>query len=663
MKKLKIKRFNLRMKRKLVVVFTIITLALIALIGRLTYINAKSGSKYAKTVLSQQTYDSTTLPYKRGDITDRNGTILATSARVYNVVLDSKVLNTDEECIEPTISALTECFPDLSGDAIRSYISENPSNQYHVLLKEQTYEQIQSFVEKQNDSEHYPNLAGVWFESQYNRQYPYSTLASSLIGFTNDESGANGIESYYNDELTGVNGRQYGYLNSDSNVESTTVSPVDGNTVVSTIDASIQSIVEEKVAAFNKEHANAYREGEGGSKNTSVIVMNPNNGEILAMSTYPNVDLNNPRDLSSVYSEETLASMTDEEKNEALSKLWQNFAVTNTFEPGSTAKTFTIAAALETGAITGDESWYCDGSETIGGYTIHCSHTKGHGMLTTGQALAQSCNDALMQMAMKLGKDNFCEYQNIFNIGLKTNIDLPAEARTDSLIYTIDNMDDTALATNSFGQNFNSTMIQIAAAFSSAINGGNYYWPHVVSEIRNTDGDTVKTIEPVLLKNTISEESSAFLREALGLTVTEGTATELQIPGYSIGGKTGTAEKIPRKDGNYLVSFIGFAPLDDPQVVVYVVIDELNDANQAQSSYAVSLTREIMAEILPYLNIYPDHEATDAENKVQATIDAENEYEASQSLLEDEASQDQENAQKQEAAQQESNTESTSAAE
>jgi stage V sporulation protein D (sporulation-specific penicillin-binding protein) len=640
LKKPKIKRFNLRMKRKLVIVFAVITLALIALIGRLTYINAKSGSKYAQTVLSQQTYSSTTLPYKRGDIVDRNGTVLATSTRVYNVILDSKVLNEDQDAIEPTVSALVECFPELSADEIKTFISENPNNQYHILLKKQSYETVQPFIEKQNDTENNPNIAGVWFESQYIRQYPYNTLASSLLGFTTNDTGSAGIESYYNEELSGVDGREYGYLNSDSNVETTVVSPVDGNTVVSTIDANIQSVVEEKVAAFNKKHANAYREGEDGSKNTSVIVMNPNNGEILAMCTYPNYDPNNPRDLSTVYSEETISSMTDEEKSDALNSLWENFAVTNTFEPGSTAKTFTIAAGLETGVLTGDETWYCDGSETIDGNTIHCSHTHGHGTLTTGQALAQSCNDALMQMAMKMGKETFCEYQNVFNLGLRTNIDLPSEARTDSLIYTVDNMDDTALATNSFGQNFNSTMIQIAAAFSSAINGGNYYWPHVVSEIRNSDGDTVKTIDPVLMKSTVSEETSSLLRQYLNLTVTEGTATDLQIPGYSLGGKTGTAEKIPRKDGNYLVSFIGFAPVEDPQVVVYVVIDELNDANQAQSNYAVSLTREIMSEILPYLNIYPDHEATDSENEVQTTVDAQNEYEESTSLLSDEASAD-----------------------
>ena len=630
-----LKRFPLRMKRKLVVVFAIILLAFIALIIRLTYINAVSGDTYAKIVLSQQSYDSTTIPYKRGNIVDTNGTILATSTKVYNLILDSQVLNANEEDITSTIEALCNCFPELSESELTEYVSEHPSNQYHVLLEELSYDEIQDFVALQNDSETSATISGVWFEEEYVREYPYASLAASLIGFTSsDGSGLLGIEASYDDELTGVDGREYGYLNSDSNVETTVIAAEDGNTVVTTIDANIQQIVEEKILEFNEEHAGAYREDEDGSENTAVIVMDPNSGEILAMANYPTFDLSNPRDLTAYYTEEEIAAMTDDEQYEALNEIWQNYCITETYEPGSTAKVFTIAGALDSGALDGSETFYCDGYEVVGGYTIHCSHTNGHGVLTLSEALEQSCNDALMQIAAAMGKSTFCYYQNVFHFGLKTTIDLPGEATTSSLIYSEEDMGASTLATNAFGQNFNCTMIQLASAFCSVINGGDYYWPHVVSEIQDSDGNTVETIDPVILTETISDETSEEVKEYLYQTVEEGTATPAQVDGYTIGGKTGTAQKYPRGDGNYLLSFIGFAPVDDPQVVVYVVIDEPNDENQAQSSFATELAQEIFSEILPYMNIFPDDTSEDTDDST-TTEETVNEYDTETGALEE----------------------------
>ncbi|MCR5785521.1 MAG: penicillin-binding protein 2 [Eubacterium sp.] len=619
------------MKRKLVIVFAIILLALIVLILRVSYINAISGEKYAKTVLSQQDYDSTTIPYKRGNITDRNGTVLATSTKVYNLILDSKVLNANEDCIDDTIDALVKYF-DLDEDELRTFVEDNPTNQYKVLLKKLTFDEISDFKTLKDDlsasGDADEQIKGVWFEEEYERTYPYGSLAASLIGFVNNEgTGTIGIESYYNSELTGVNGREYGYLNSDSNLETTVISAEDGNTVVSTIDSGIQSIVEKAIVSFNNEHANSYTDGEG-SANTAVIVMDPDTGEILAMANYPTFDLNNPRDLSDYYTDEELEEMTDDEIYDLLYDLWSNYCVSSTYEPGSTIKPFTVATALETGVCDGSETYYCDGHEYIGGYEIKCSHTNGHGTLTLGGVVAQSCNDAIMQIAMDMGKNIFSKYQGLFNFGLKTGIDLPAEARTDSLIYDVSDMGDSTLATNAFGQNFNVTMVQLASGFSSLINGGYYYKPHVVKEIQDSSGNTVETIDPVLLKKTVSEETSELMREYLGMTVTEGTATALQIEGYSMGGKTGTAEKLPRDKEKYLVSFIGFAPVDDPEVVVYVVIDEPNDENQAQSGFAISLAKEIFAQVLPYMNIFPDNE-----DSTLSTIEDINEYLSSDSLI------------------------------
>ena len=613
-------RFSRKMQKKLLIVFSLISVALIGLIGRLMYIEYTSGAKYEKIVLSQQEYDSSTIPYRRGDIVDTKGTILATSTDVYNVMLDCKVLNNDEKKIEPTITALVQCFPDLNADELRQLIQNEPNKQYNVLEKRLPYDQIQGFVTLQEDKKNNPDIDGVWFEKEYIRKYPYGSIGSSVIGFTTSGNvGMAGIENSYNSTLNGINGREYGYLNSDNNFEKTIKAAEDGNVVVSTIDLNIQSIVEEKVAQFQIDNANVAREGAG-SKHTAVVVMNPQNGEVLAMAQYPNYDSSNPRDLSAYYTQEQIDAMSDDEKLDALNGLWQNYCLTETYEPGSTAKPFTVAAGLETGTLSGDETYLCDGSELVSGSTIHCVNRNGHGLEGIREALMNSCNDALMQMSYAIGVDNFVEYQKIFGFGQKTNIDLPGEARTDSLIYTRDSMTAVDLATNSFGQNFNTTMIQMSGAFCSLINGGYYYQPHVVKKITDEDGNTIQTMDNTLIKQTVSEATSEKIKGYLYSTVSEGgTGKYAKVNGYSMGGKTGTAQKIPRGQGNYLVSFIGYAPQEKPQLMVYVIVDEPNAEDEAHSSYAQGIAQEIFAETLPYLNIYPD-EPMAAEMPVNPTL-------------------------------------------
>ena len=613
-------KFSRKMQKKLLIVFTLISAALIGLIGRLMYIEYTSGAKYEKIVLSQQEYDSSTIPYRRGDIVDAKGTILATSTDVYNVILDCKVLNSDEKKIEPTITALVQCFPDLNADELRQMIKDEPNKQYNVLEKRLPYDQIQGFVTLQEDKKNNPDIDGVWFEKEYIRKYPYGSIGSSVIGFTTSGNvGMAGIENYYNSTLNGVNGREYGYLNSNNNFEKTIKAAEDGDVVVSTIDLNIQSIVEQKVAQFQLDNANIAREGAG-SKHTAVIVMNPQNGEVLAMAQYPNYDSSNPRDLSAYYTQEQIDAMSDEEKLDALNGLWQNYCITETYEPGSTAKPFTVAAGLETGTLRGDETYMCDGAEVVSGSTIHCVNRNGHGLEGIREALMNSCNDALMQMSYAIGVDNFVEYQKIFGFGQKTNIDLPGEARTDSLIYTRDSMTAVDLATNAFGQNFNTTMIQLSGAFCSLINGGYYYQPHVVKKITDTDGNTIETMDNTLIKQTVSEATSEKIKGYLYSTVSEGgTGKYAKVNGYSMGGKTGTAQKIPRGQGNYLVSFIGYAPQEKPQLMVYVIVDEPNAEDEAHSSYAQGIAQEIFAEVLPYLNIYPD-EPLSADMPVNPTL-------------------------------------------
>ena len=606
------KKFSKNMQKKLVLLFVAIILAFVFLIGRITYINAANGEDYTRIVLDQQQYDSRTIPFKRGDIVDRNGTKMATSERVYNVILDVKVMTSDEDSIEPTIQVLKDCF-EIDEDEVRDLIEESPSSRYNILKKGVDYETYKKFEAIDEDDENYPDVAGIWLEEDYVRTYPYNTLASDVIGFTVDGNvGSNGIEASYNNTLNGTDGREYGYLDETSTVERTVKEAVNGDTVVSTIDLQVQSIVEKHILEFNEQHKNEASAGEG-SKNTAVIVMNPQNGEILAEASYPNYDLNQPRDLTKYYTQETIDAMSDEEQLETLNSLWNNFCVSDTYEPGSTFKPFTIAAGLETGILTGDETYYCGGVLHVGDHDIHCSNRDGHGTQTLKQALENSCNVALMEIGEAMGAEEFCRYQELFGFGEYTGIDLPGEGETSGLLYTPENMDAASLATNAFGQNFNVTMTQLAASFCSLINGGNYYEPHVVKQIQDENGNVTENIDPVLVKKTISEETSEVIKDYMLGVVQEGTGSSAAVEGYDIGGKTGTAEKLPRGNGKYLVSFIGYAPQENPEVVVYVVVDEPNVAAQASSSYATELASKIMSEIFPYLGITKSSETADTQ--------------------------------------------------
>lgn len=610
-------KLNRKMKKKLLLLFGIITCAFVGLVFRLMYIEYTSGDTYTKKVLSLQSYDSVKLPFQRGNIVDKNGTILATSVAVYNVILDCSVMTSKDEYIEPTINALTQCFSDLDRNKLEDYAQNSKDNKYIVLKEKLSYDDIQPFVEMQDavdDSGNKvnPNIKGVWFETEYQRKYPLSTLASATVGFVSDGNvGTVGLEKYYDSTLNGVDGREYGYLNSDNAIEKTVIPAENGKNLYCSIDANVQTIVENKIKEFADTYKNNARTGDG-AEEIAVVMMNPNTGEIIAMADYPTFDSNDPRNLSSF---DQTGDMSDDGKMDLLNKLWQNYCVTATYEPGSVQKPFTVAAGLETGTLTTDMTFFCDGYEMFGNEKVRCVNRDGHGLETIEAALMDSCNDALMQMSYKIGAENFLDYQAVFGFGQKTGIDLPGEANTASLMYTLDNIKPVDLATNSFGQNYNCTMIQMVSAFSSLINGGNYYKPHVVTKITDDSGNTVENIEPTLLKKTVSQNTSDTLRNYLYNVVTNGTAKTAKVDGYSMGGKTGTAQMYDdethlRKKGAYLVSFMGFVPYDDPQLVIYTVINQPNVEDEAHSSYAQNITREILKEVLPYMNVYPDEEQT-----------------------------------------------------
>lgn len=601
-------KFPKKMQKKLVMLFMAIILAFVCLVGKIMYIGASNGEKYKKIVLDQQQYDSRIIPFKRGDIVDRNGTKIATSERVYNVILDAKVMlaNPDKKkknkTIEQTKYALLECFG-ITNEAVEKVMEDNPEGRYNIMLKRASYAQAQAF-EKLKKTKGYEYIAGVWLEDDYFRKYPYNTLASDVIGFTVSGNVGNvGLEASYNSILNGTDGRVYGYLDSDSSLERTVKAPVNGSTVVSTIDITLQSIVERHIKAFNDAHKGEADPGREGSLNTAVIIANPNTGEILAEASYPNFDLNNPRDLSAYYKPEVWEAMTDEERLNAMNSLWKNFCVSDTFEPGSVMKPFTVAAGLETGRLSGNEVYNCGGSLVISEKIppVKCHLTTGHGMQSVSDAIANSCNVALMHMAAAIGPEEFVKYQEIFGFGKTTGMDLSGEA--EGILYSLENMKPIDLATNSFGQNFTVTATQMVAGFSSLINGGNYYKPHIVKQIQDENGNVVENRDPVLMRKTVSQETSNMLKAYMRETMTRGTGKTAQVEGYDIGAKTGTAEKLPRMSGKHLLSYMGFAPVDSPEVVVYVVIDEPNIPNQSVSSYVLELSKAIMEEAFPYLNI------------------------------------------------------------
>lgn len=594
------------MKIKLVGVFTAIVLAFVFLTGRAAALNLTKGDEYQKQVMSQMRSGSQTIPFKRGDILDTNGTALATSERSYNVILDvGGLLETkttyQNKRINATVEALVSAFG-LDEPELREILQGQADSRYVILKSNVDYETGRDF---QSQMDQNADIVCVTLEDSYVRTYPYGTLASDVIGFTSSGNvGTIGLEAYYNSELNGTDGKRTGYLSSGSSSESVIQSPTDGNSIVTTIDANLQAIVEKHILALNDRLRDNDHEGEG-TKNTAVIIMDPNTGAILAEASYPNFDLNNPRDLSEYYTTEEQEAMTDEERLDTLNALWRNFCVSDTFEPGSTMKPFTMAAGFETGKLTGNETYVCTGSYSYEGVAnpVSCIARNGHGTETLKQVLENSCNVGMMQIAEVLGADDFCRYQHLFGFGEYTGIDLPGEGDTSNLLYSADNMQPIDLGTNSFGQNFNVTMTQLAAGFCSLINGGNYYEPYLVKEIRNANGDVVETKTPVLARKTVSQETCDILKDYMYGVVQEGSGTSAQVEGYAIGGKTGTAEKLPRSEGKNLNSFIGYAPQENPEVMIYVIVDEPNLAQQAASYLATGLAADIMEEAFPYLNI------------------------------------------------------------
>ncbi len=580
------------MKKTLFLFLVFICFLFAGLMVRIYLLYRSEGVAYRKQVFSQQAYTNTVLNYRRGSIKDRNNTILAQSVRKFNLILEPKTLLADAEVKAETMAKIAQYFAFDTG-TLEPVISEHPQSMYQQVdgLKELSTQQVEAFQKEMEENE---NIKGVWFEETFTRDYPLKTIACNIVGFTSSENqGTYGIEGSYNDRLNGKAGREYGYFDSNMDFQRTVKKATNGNSVVLTIDANVQRVIEKMIKQYNTDI---------GAEHIAVMAMNPNNGEILAMASNNTYDLNHPGELSLMYTQEEIQAMDEEMTKQKLMEMWSNFCVSFAYEPGSTFKPFTVAAALDEGVIKNSDSFSCGGVLNVAGSEIHCSNRSGHGVLTLEQSLNESCNSALMQIGSKLGRDDFSKYNQIFGFGQRTGIDLPGE--TAGLIHTKDQLNPVELATSSFGQTQTVTMVQMLAGFSSLVNGGKYYQPHIVREIQNESGAVVESIEPIVVKETVSESTSRLIQRYMKSTVETGTASPAKVSGYSIGGKTGTAEKRPVTERNYLVSFIGCVPAENPQVVIYVIIDQPHVEDQAHSTYATEFASKIMKKILPFLGMY-----------------------------------------------------------
>lgn len=581
--------------------------------GRVLYMKVVHGAEYEAAAKNQQInrYDIT-IPPNRGSILDRNNQVLAISTTVYNVALDSlqlaEVAQQYPEEQEKTLTTLCEYFPELDYNTLKQYVTVNPetgelymNNHWKYLVKG-----IERSVKEELEA---MNLKGVYFEKSSKRSYPLNSSACHLVGFTRGDAQW-GLEGYYNSYMEGTPGRSFILYNGADSVVHQDYDAKDGDTIITTIDYNIQKIAEEVVAETAAEWP---------AKNVAAMVMDPYTGEVYAMAESHSFDLNNPNEIPEWETDtkytENWDQLSSEEQLEYLNTMWKNFCVSDTYEPGSIFKPMLVAAALEEGVITPNSSFQCNGYTDIGGYRIKCHLVSGHGNINVEQIMAQSCNMGVIQIANLLGADKFYEYQREFGFGDYTGIDLPGEAA--GQLHEKEAIGPTELATMSFGQTFNCTSIQVIAAFSSLINGGNLVKPHVVSQIVDADGNVVLQNDTEVVRRVISEKTSAYMRTALKATVENGLAKKLQIDGYSIGCKTGTAEQGSRtNDDLWTLSNMSYFPAENPKYIVFTVINQPSDYVEGVQT-PTPMTKKLIEGIIKYDNLEPTQPVEDEANLSQ----------------------------------------------
>lgn len=566
------KTFN---RKKVMIVFVAVFFIMMFLIGRLVYLMIFCSEYYGNKAenLHERERD---IKAARGKLLDANGTVLATNKSVCTISVIHNQIEEPEKVIEMLVRELG-----IPEETARKRVE-----------KVSSIERVKTNVAKETgDAIRAYGLSGVKVDEDYKRYYPYGTLASKVLGFTGaDNQGILGLEVKYDEYLQGTNGKILTLTDARGieieNAGESRLEPVNGYDLCLSLDRNIQMYCEQAAKKVcTKKSADS----------VSVIVMNPQNGELMAMVNYPEFDLNDPFTLVG----DTGESVSAEEKQNLLNKMWRNQCISDTYEPGSTFKIITAAAALEEGVVKLDDAFYCPGYKIVEDRRIRCARTTGHGAETFETGIMNSCNPVFMELGERLGAENFVGYFKQFGLLSKTNIDLPGEAGT--IMHKTENIGPVELATISFGQSFQITPIQLVTTVSSIINGGTRVTPHFGVSVQDADGNTVKTFSYETHENICTAETSETMRYLLEKVVSEGTGKNAKIEGFSIGGKTATSQTLPRSDHKYISSFLGFAPADNPQVLVLVVI------NNPQGIYyggtiAAPVAKEIFENILPYLD-------------------------------------------------------------
>ncbi len=583
------------LRKRMFYVLLFFTGLFVILILYILKINIIDGERYRTGAIEQQTRDYQ-VSSARGTIYDRNGKTLAVSSSAETISVNPEEIKAAEYGIDELANKLGEIL-ELDPEELKPKLTKNAKD---VEIKRKVESEIADEVRALN-------LKGVYFKEDTKRYYPYGTFASHVIGFTGrDNQGLGGIEMVYDDELSGVPGRVVTLKNAHGTdmpfQEERHIDSENGLNVVLTIDETIQHFAEKHLASV-------YNETEA-AEGVATIVMDVNTAEVLAMAAMPNFDLNSPNELIDEVTLRRLEEIEDEEEYDkavvdAKNKMWRNKAVVDSYEPGSCFKIMTMAMALEEGVVTPEDNFFCPGYKVVEDRTIHCAEESGHGPETFKDGVKNSCNPVFIEVGQRVGIDKFKQYYKAFGFNDKTGFDLPGEAS--GLFFSDDQFNIVELATASFGQGQKVTPLQLISAVSAIANGGTLMKPYLVKELTNEEGTVVEKFEPTVVRQIVSEETSKTVRALLENAVNTGSGQNAYIKGYRVAGKTGTSEKIPRGQGKYIASFVGFAPANDPQIACLMVVDEPLQGSYYGGAVAAPAVGKIMEDTLKYLGVEPQY--------------------------------------------------------
>ncbi len=572
---------SINSKKKIIFYLLVFQIAFVFLIVRVFFIQSINAEEYQKMAYEQQTRDRLIAP-KRGEIVDRNGNVIATNESVYSI----SVINSQIEDSEKVATVLSEKLDLKYEDVIKKVNKKVALERIKTKVPKETADEIRNL-----------NLAGVMVDEDIKRIYPNNNMASQVIGFVGkDNQGIIGLEAKYDEYLKGKQGKILTETDARGvelkNGIQERVAPTNGYTLVTSLDINMQKYAEQTLEKVVEAK---------GAKRGSIILMNPQNGEIYAMANKPDFNLNEPFTINNEDLKANWENMSQKDKNDALNQMWRNFSINDTYEPGSTFKVMTSAMGLEEGIVTPDSHFNCSGGKTVAGRYIKCWRSpRSHGSQTFTQGVQNSCNPVFMEIGESLGADKFYEYMEKFGFNEKTGVDLPGEAV--GIMHKKENVGPVELATMSFGQSFQITPLQLLRAISSVINGGELVTPHFGTKIIDENGNVIETFNYEKGNTTVSKETSEQMKVILESVVSEGTGNKTYIPGFRIGGKTATSEKLPRKSGKYIASFCAFAPAENPQVIALVLVDEPQGIYYG-GQVAGPVMKELLENVLPYMKI------------------------------------------------------------